>query len=134
MSQAFKSYGDFNLSKRGIGLVVTFIVFLIWYLEPYTELNCINGNCTLSRGKETLETFKTSDVDSCQSLSAQRRSCRRTSSHHRSCQSVTYYYPGITLANGRNIKISVFRAREASKVKNFCTALTTNSNYSHKSK
>lgn len=134
MSQAFKSYGNFNFSKRGIGLVVTFIVFLIWYLEPYTELNCINGNCTLTRGKETLETFQASDVTSCQALSAQRRSCRRTSSHHRSCRNVTYYYPEIYFTNGRNIKISVFRSGEASGVKNFCTLLKTNPNYKRKAK
>ena len=133
MSRPFKSYGNFNFSKRGAGLIVMVVVFIFWCLKPYTELNCLNnGICTLTKGKEILKEFKKSDIESCQVATTQKRKCY--GSKHRRCKYVNYYYPVINLSYGQIIPISVFDSRSQSEIRNFCASLKSNPTFQYKVK
>ncbi|MBO5385822.1 hypothetical protein J6A64_05850 [bacterium] len=131
MSKPFASSSSFG-GFRGISFVFFMVLWLIcWFNVPYTILTCNNGSCSLTRDKEFLASFETSEIKDCKVVVKTERR-RRSGSH--GYRNVTLYYPEIILEDGSKIQDRAFDYSTRNGVDDFCYALMSNPNFKHKAK
>lgn len=132
-----------NSSMQNIvGVIILAIFVLGYFFSPAKVLNCVNGSCSITKGKTIIAKFNSSDIRECR-VSKRYESCRKTrslSSLNRDyvrgkCASGYKYLPEIRLNNGTvigNNDLYIFFSE--SSANNFCSSVKNNKNYKFKNK
>ena len=127
----FSSNGISGAKAFGIIAVLVFLG-ISWILAPYTVVSCNGGFCSVTRGEEHLESFKTSEIKDCNIIVKERQIKRRNRTS--SIRKVNVYYPVIMLKNGRKIQPQAFDYAIRSGADDFCYSLMSNPNFHYKVK
>ena len=142
----FNLFDIFNKGDMKSNIVLAIILTVVGIsilVTPEKVLDCQNGFCSLTKGKNVLATFSSSDVSSCSYREVAYESCERvensyTSKRHyvrEKCKTAYKYLPSLVLKSGQTLnsdKLFTFYSKASADV--FCDAVKSGKSYVRRTK